>query len=166
MLFKRRLRPKVTELVPGDRLNEDARDKDAKMKQKGKEYGDDKRGARNSQLKVNDRVLLRQKKSCKTTTTHEHDSYEIVNVNGSQVTVKSGEGVVYKRNSSHVRKFEEPSPQLEQETTDRVDPENSKSQESQTSRLNSEERDVGQSADFRDEVRRSSRSTNERDQID
>ena len=58
MLFKRRLHTKIPELVPGDRLNKDACDKDAKIKHKGKEYRDDKRGARNSQLKIKDRVLL------------------------------------------------------------------------------------------------------------
>ncbi|CAB3987916.1 Hypothetical predicted protein [Paramuricea clavata] len=58
-------------------------------------------------LKVNDKVLLQQHKMCKTTTMYEHDPYEIVDVNGSQVTIKSGEGVCYKRSSSHVRKFEE-----------------------------------------------------------
>ena len=68
-----------------------------------KEYADDKKYAIYPDLKVNDKVLLQQRK----TTMYEHDPYEIVDVNGSQVMIKSGEGVCYKRNSSHVRKFEQ-----------------------------------------------------------
>jgi hypothetical protein len=107
MLFKRRLQTKIPELVPFDKCDEEGRDRDAVLKQKGKEYADDKKNAKYPDLKVNDKVLLQQRKMCKTTTMYEHDPYEIVDVNGSQVTIKSGEGVCYKRNSSHVRKFEE-----------------------------------------------------------
>jgi hypothetical protein len=67
-----------------------------------KEYADDKKYAKYPDLKVNDKVLLQQRK-----TMYEHDPYEIVDVNGSQVMIKSGEGVCYKRNYSHVRKFEQ-----------------------------------------------------------
>jgi hypothetical protein len=94
-------------MVPFDKCDEEVRDRDAVLKQKGKEYADDKKNAKYPDLKVNDKVLLQQRKTCKTTTMYEHDPYEIVDVNGSQVTIKSGEGVCYKRNSSHVRKFEE-----------------------------------------------------------
>ncbi|CAB4040886.1 Hypothetical predicted protein, partial [Paramuricea clavata] len=97
----------IPELVPFDKCDEEVRDRDAVLKQKGKEYADDKKNAKYPDLKVNDKVLLQQHKTCKTTTMYEHDPYEIVDVNGSQVTIKSGEGVCYKRNSSHVRKFEE-----------------------------------------------------------
>lgn len=50
-----------------------------------------------------------------TTTTYEHDPYEIVNINGSQVILRSDQGVCYKRNSSHVRKFEDSGSQVESE---------------------------------------------------
>ncbi len=133
MLFKRRLHTKIPKLVSFDRLDEDVRDKDAIIKQKGKEYGDDKRNARSSNLNVNDKMLLQQKKSCKTMTTYEHDPYDTVNVNGSQVTVRSSEGVLYKHNSSHVRKFEEGNSQLEQGTLDHVELENHESRSPQTS---------------------------------
>ena len=89
---------------------------------------------------------------------YEHGSYEIVNVNCSQVTVKSGEDVVYNCNSSHVTKFEDPSPHLEQETTNWVDAESSKSQESQTLQLNSEERLLNNLQTSGIEVRQLSRS--------
>lgn len=68
-----------------------------------------------SDLKVHDRVLLQQRKTCKKTTTYEHDPYKIVNINGSQVILRSDEGVCYKRNSSHVRKFEDSGSQVERE---------------------------------------------------
>ena len=104
MLFKRRLRTKIPELVPFDKCDEEVRDRDAVLKQKGKEYADDKKNAKYPDLKVNDKVLLQQRKTCKTTTMYEHDPYGIVDVNGSQVKIKSGEGVCYKYNSSHVRR--------------------------------------------------------------
>ncbi len=79
MLFKRSIRTKIAKLAPSDRLDEDVLNKDARITQKGKEYGDDKRNARSSNLKINDKVLLQQKESCKTMTTYEHDPYDIVN---------------------------------------------------------------------------------------
>ncbi|CAB3989583.1 Hypothetical predicted protein [Paramuricea clavata] len=63
MLFKRCLRTKIPELVPFDKCDEE----------KGKEYADDKKNAKYPDLKVNDKVLLQQRKACKTTTMYEHD---------------------------------------------------------------------------------------------
>ena len=94
MLFKRHLRTKIPELVPFDKCYEEVCDRDAVLKQMQNIMTS----------KVNDKVLLQQRKTCKTTTMYEHDPYGIVDVNGSQVKIKSGEGVCYKYNSSHVRR--------------------------------------------------------------
>lgn len=51
-------------------------------------------------------LLLRQKKVDKLSTPFHETPFEVVDKYHSQVTVQSPEGVNYKRNSSHVKKFE------------------------------------------------------------
>lgn len=107
MLFGRRIRTRIPELITLERYDGEARDRDTIVKQKGKEYADHKAHAKVPDIKVDDKVLLQQRKTSKITTNFEHKPYEVVDVKGSQVTIKSDEGVCYKRNSSHLRKFEE-----------------------------------------------------------
>ena len=54
MLFKRRLRTKLPGVIAYDRCDEEARDRDTILKQKGKEYADEKNNAKQSDLKVYD----------------------------------------------------------------------------------------------------------------
>ena len=108
MLFGRRIRTRIPELSILERYDSEARDRDLLLKQKGKEYADQHNSTRSPDIRINDKVLLQQKKTSKTSTNFEHSPYKIVDVKGSQVTIESNEGVHYKRNSSHLRKFEDP----------------------------------------------------------
>ena len=108
MLFGRRIHTRIPDLSTLERYDGEARDRDLLLKQRGKEYADCKAHAKVPDIRINDKVLLQQKKTSKTMTNFEHTPYDVVDVKGSQITIKSDEGVCYRRNSSHLRKFEEP----------------------------------------------------------
>ena len=68
---------------------------------------DNLRGACESNLKEGDKVLLQKPKSDKLSSSFETTPYEVVNKQGTQVEIKSPAGVHYKRNVTHLQKFEE-----------------------------------------------------------
>lgn len=83
------------------------REKDRKMKEKGKEYGDRKRRATESSIAVNDVVLVkRQVKLHKLMSNFEPEMYKVIRRNGSEVTVECVDtGKTYKRNVAHVKRI-------------------------------------------------------------
>ncbi|KAK7088341.1 hypothetical protein V1264_022269 [Littorina saxatilis] len=107
-MFKRKIRTKLPELdpVPRKELEENIRDCDKFRKEKGKEYADMKRCAKESDVNVGDAVLLQQKKHDKLTPTYDPEPYKVVEKTGSQVVVQSPDGAKkYKRNVAHTKKF-------------------------------------------------------------
>ena len=104
ILFGRKLRCKMPSLAETKNV-EDVRDKDAEKKGKAKEYADAKRNAVESDIAVGDQVLLRQKQDNKLTTPFASDVYKVIEKNGNSVEIESPEGVRYKRNITHVKKY-------------------------------------------------------------
>ena len=82
-------------------------DRDRERKQKGKDYADNLRGACESTLKEGDKVLLQKRKTDKLSPSFEATPYEVVNKQGGHVEIKSPAGIHYKRNVSHLQKYEE-----------------------------------------------------------
>ncbi len=68
-------------------------------------YGDVHRNAQQSEISVGDSVLFRKDKGDKLSTTFENQPYAVVDKRGNQVTIQSPQGVQYKRNITHVKKF-------------------------------------------------------------
>lgn len=86
-------------------IDSSARDYDLMNKQKGKERADSKRRAKESDVMVGDKVLLRNIIfPSKLTPSFDKTTYEVVERNGSEVTVVGG-GRSYKRNISMVKKI-------------------------------------------------------------
>ncbi|ESO91493.1 hypothetical protein LOTGIDRAFT_153937 [Lottia gigantea] len=81
------------------------RDVDSERKGKGKLYTDEKRKVCESDLKTGDLVLLKQKPENKLMPNFETNPYRVISKYGSAVTVENNNGVRYKRNSTHVKKF-------------------------------------------------------------
>ncbi|ESP04438.1 hypothetical protein LOTGIDRAFT_170831 [Lottia gigantea] len=81
------------------------RDVDSERKGKGKLYTDEKRKACESDLKTGDLVLLKQKPENKLMPNFETNPYRVISKYGNAVTVENNNGVRYKRNSTHVKKF-------------------------------------------------------------
>lgn len=109
LLFRRKIRTKLPSFESNSNMtDEGVRDRDTKLKMKGKEYSDDRRGARESTIKPGDKVLLQQKKQNKLTPAYEHVPYTVTRKHGNQVVIESRDGVQYKRNCSHVKKYVPP----------------------------------------------------------
>ncbi len=106
LMFGRKLRTKLPQLeVDSQGLDEEVRDRDATQKYKNKLYIDGKRGAADRDLQPGDTVLLKQARQDKLTTPFKTTPYTLVQKEGNSVTVQSPAGVRYKRNSTHVKKY-------------------------------------------------------------
>ncbi|CAB4009281.1 Transposon Tf2-6 poly, partial [Paramuricea clavata] len=94
LMFRRKLRTKLPELRENVRLDEEMRDKD-REKEKMKGYADKRRNAKESNLSEGDKVLLKQQRINKWTTTFESQLYQITmrttNYNCIVVARKNGQ---------------------------------------------------------------------------
>ncbi|XP_062537779.1 uncharacterized protein K02A2.6-like [Armigeres subalbatus] len=89
--------------------DESVREQDQIIKEKGKEYSDTKRRAKDSELVVGDRVVAkRMRKSNKLDTDYADEDFVILKKTGADTIVKSTiSGKEYRRNSSHLKKVTE-----------------------------------------------------------
>ena len=79
-----------------------------------KEHADNKRGATESPVAPEDLVLLKNTKmSSKLEANFESEPYTVQTNEGSEVTVRSKEGVEYRRNSALVKRYNPPGELLE-----------------------------------------------------
>ena len=109
LMFGRKLKTKLQQLDVDRRdLDEEVRDRDTTQKYKNKLYIDDKRGAADRDLQSGDTVLVKQARQDKLTTPFKATPYTLVHKEGNSVTVQSPAGVRYKRNSTHVKKYNTP----------------------------------------------------------
>ena len=74
------------------------------MKDKGRRYGDEKRSATFCDICVGDKVLLKQVKYDKGSTTFAKDPFVVISRNGNSVVIENEKGR-FKRNITHVKKF-------------------------------------------------------------
>ena len=114
LLFGRKIRTKLPEFRE-DRVASEVKDRDGEMKAKAKLYADKKRHTEDLNLVPGDRVLIKQEKENKLSTTFAPEPYDVVSRNGSSIIIKSPEGVQLKRNTAHVKTYEE-SPQVPSRT--------------------------------------------------
>ena len=108
LLFGREIRTKLPEL-----RGEDARpnvieiqDRDSAMKQKGADYADLRKGAEKSDIDTGDKVFVKRKKRDKLSPTFYEVPMEVVDKRGGEVIVESSSGAQYRRNITHLKKFE------------------------------------------------------------
>ena len=99
------MRNKLPDIYTNPLLDMEVRDRDAEQKGKAKVYADARRGARHSAVSVGDKVLVRQDKVNKLTTTFGATPFTVVNKNGNSLTVESPDGAQYSRNTTHVRRY-------------------------------------------------------------
>ncbi|XP_062578034.1 uncharacterized protein K02A2.6-like [Saccostrea cucullata] len=110
LMFRRKLRtklPQVENLQEND-YDEGVRDKDAYSKYRNKIYIDEKRDAQECDLELGDSVLLKKATKDKMDTPYHVEPYTLVQKTGNSCVVKSPEGVLVKRNSEFVKKYQEP----------------------------------------------------------
>ncbi|CAB4006724.1 Transposon Tf2-9 poly [Paramuricea clavata] len=92
----------------------ETRKKDEEEKEKSKKYTDKKRKASPKNLEVGNKVLVTQKHRKKFTTKFHPDPMVITKINGTQIVLKDKNGTQHRRNSSHVKLYQEiPDPEEE-----------------------------------------------------
>jgi transposase InsO family protein len=105
LLFGREIRTKVPCLKRESQTNGDVAVKDELLKEKI--YSDRKRQAADRQIKTGDIVLVKNAKpKNKLSPMFEDALYNVLNKDGNEVTVESEDGVQYRRNSAHVKRYE------------------------------------------------------------
>ena len=107
LLFRRKRRTRLPGIDDYSNLAEDQdiRDRNSEQKEKGNMYIDQKRGAKESDIKTGDSVLLKQKHENKLTPTFSTEPYRVMEKIGNSVTVESPSGVQYRRNTTHIKKL-------------------------------------------------------------
>ncbi|XP_053691661.1 uncharacterized protein K02A2.6-like [Sabethes cyaneus] len=108
IMFGRRIKNKLPCISS---FQEDAgvRERDAVVKQKGKEYADQRRGAKRSILKVGDHVLAkRMRKVSKLDGDFSNEEFVICQKKGTDTLIQSKDnGKQYRRSSAHLKKIGE-----------------------------------------------------------
>ena len=103
--------PQLREIV----VDSEVRYRDAERKRKGKIYADNKRNAVESTIQTGDKVLMRQEKKNKLSTTFKSEPFTVIQKNGNQIVIRADSGVQYKRNVTHVKKLMEQEPMVKQD---------------------------------------------------
>ena len=106
LLFGRKMRTKLPELRE-EVIATEMRDRDSGMKAKAKVYADNKRNTKPSDVSPGDKVLVKQERQNKLSIPCAPEPHEVVTKTGNSVIIESPEGVQLKRNTTHVKKYEE-----------------------------------------------------------
>ena len=109
-MFGRELTTKLLELRRADNLlDEGVRDKDWNHKWVHKTHADSRRGAADNPVMPRDQALLKNTKAVgKLEANFDSEPYTVQSKEGSEVTVRSKEGVEYRRNGSFVKRYNPP----------------------------------------------------------
>ncbi|KAL9962467.1 hypothetical protein ACROYT_G031572 [Oculina patagonica] len=101
--------PEVADLEEPENLGyQQARDHDAEKKQIEADHVDKKHQAAEKCIQEGDLVLLEKRKENKLSPDYEKEPYQVTARYGYQVQLKSPQGVEYKRNIQHVKRFVTP----------------------------------------------------------
>lgn len=107
LMFGRILRDKIPVFAEKGRVeDEEIRDRDWTNKIKGAEYADARRRAKPSTFQEGDTVVAKRiVKENKLCSTFDPDECKIVSLNGSEATLRSTSGRLFKRNVAHLKHF-------------------------------------------------------------
>lgn len=114
LLMNREVKTKLPSFEQQTNDETETRKKDEEEKEKSKKYTDKKRKASPRNLEVGNKVLVTQKHRNKFTTKFHPDPMVITKINGTQIVLKDKNGTQHRRNSSHVKLYQEiPDPEEE-----------------------------------------------------
>ncbi|XP_048743047.1 uncharacterized protein K02A2.6-like [Ostrea edulis] len=80
-------------------------DRDGQNKGKGKLYADARRQAKESDIGIGDKVLVKQDKQDKLTPNFYDEPYKVIEKSGNAITVTDGRNAKYKRTITHVKQY-------------------------------------------------------------
>lgn len=106
LMFNRNIKDKLPSISQPLEVDEEVRDRDKEKKQMGKEYGDQRRRAKQIDIDVGEKVFIkRQVVPNKLASTFDPTTFTVVKRNGSEVTVENTETKTqYRRNVAHVKR--------------------------------------------------------------
>lgn len=107
LMFNWNIRDKLPSIHQPVEIDRELADRDKQKKHEGKEYGDAKRRAKESEIDVGDLVVAkRQMMSNKLATRYEPTAYEVTKRNGPEAIIKSTESsATFRRNVAHLKKI-------------------------------------------------------------
>jgi hypothetical protein len=107
LFYNRQLRNKIPSLVVSLRgADDEVRDKDREMKEKGKERVDESRKAQPSNIVPGDSVFVKKfGKQNKLDSNFSPTMYEVVAKKGGDTIIKSRDGTFYRRNVAHLKRI-------------------------------------------------------------
>ncbi|CAB4027669.1 uncharacterized protein K02A2.6-like [Paramuricea clavata] len=88
--------------------HKEARDNEKTRQERNREYANQRRNTRKSDLQVGDYVLVRQEKKNKLTANFNHKPYKVIKKTGSEILAQSKDGHIAKRNVSHFKRINIP----------------------------------------------------------
>lgn len=105
LMFGRRIRTKLPSVPTAAIEDGEVRDRDRVEKEKGREYADNKRRAKPSNIQEGDQVLVKQtKKKNKLSTDFSPEQFEVVQKKGTDVTLQSSSsGKIIRRSAAHLK---------------------------------------------------------------
>lgn len=105
LMFGRRIRTKLPSVPSAAIEDGEVRDRDRAEKEKGREYADNKRRAKPSNIQEGDQVLVKQtKKKNKLSTDFANEQFEVVQKKGTDVTLQSSSsGKIIRRSAAHLK---------------------------------------------------------------
>ncbi|CAB4036104.1 Hypothetical predicted protein [Paramuricea clavata] len=112
LLFNRVIKGKLP-VINSKRIvnyHKEARDNEKTRRERNREYANQRRNTRKSDLQVGDYVLVRQEKKNKLTANFNHKPYNIYGIitikkTGSEILAQSKDGHIVKRNVSHYKRI-------------------------------------------------------------
>ena len=104
---------------------EEIKEKDALTKQESKVYADKRRGAKESDLQVGDKIVLTQTKRFKSDPTFGPEKFTILARDGAKIVVRSEQGVTYSRNIGDAKRIFDKCDESTAETDDEHAPKDS-----------------------------------------
>ena len=107
LLYNREMRGKLPSLPRNHKIvnrHREAKENQIKAKDKGKEYADQRRATKSSNIKVGDTVLVKQKNKNKLSTNVATTPYTVISINGSTIVAGNKDHRIT-RNSSFFRKI-------------------------------------------------------------
>lgn len=109
MLFGRNIRDKIPVIHQPMEIDEETADIDKEKKEKGKQYADARRNAKESSIGKGDGVLVKRiSKANKLSSNFEPEVYKVIERKGGDVTIAAESGKEYRRHISHLQKISDP----------------------------------------------------------
>lgn len=108
LLFNgRNVRDKLPSMSQPLEIDQETADRDKEKKEREKQYADERRHAKESEIQAGDEVLVkRMQKTNKLSTTFVPDVHKVVERKGSETVIKDvSSGAMYRRNVSHLQKI-------------------------------------------------------------